>query len=176
MPWYEITKVVHFLGLIALFGAFAIYARAGAHLRTATASSGVRGALVWLDATRAMVNGGMIMMLISGIVMVAIRWRGAVPFTTVGLITLVLIGAVSVIVNRHLRDITAALPAGDGAPPAELRAIIMRPTPWAVSLGRNAAALGVLLIMTLKTGWLASVLIVVVLAAVGAVIGGRLAR
>jgi hypothetical protein len=176
MQWYELTKVVHFLGLIALFGAFAISARAGGHLRSATTLTGVRGALVWLDATRAMVNGGLVMMLLSGIIMVGLRWRGAVPFTTVGMITLLLIGAVSAIVNRHLRDVNGALATGDGAPSSDLRAIIMRPLPWTLSLARNTAALGVLLIMTLKTGWTVSIAIVLLLAIIGAVVGRRLAR
>jgi hypothetical protein len=35
MGWYEIAKVVHFMGLIALFGFFVVYARAGERLRAA---------------------------------------------------------------------------------------------------------------------------------------------
>lgn len=176
MPWYELTKLVHFLGFIALFGAFAIHARAGGYLRGATTVAGIRGALVWLDATRAMLNGGMAMMLASGLVMVGLRWRGAVPFTTIGMIVLLLIGAASLISNRHLRAIAAAIPAGDGPPSAELHAVIREPSPWTVALSRNTAALGVLIIMTLKTGWIASIAIVIVLATLGALIGRRIAR
>ena len=176
MPWYELTKIVHFLGLIALFGGFAIHARAGGYLRGAKTLADIRGALVWLNVTRAMLNGGMVMMLVSGLIMVFLRWRGAVPFTTIGMIVLLLIGAVSVINNRHLRAISAATPPGDGSPSADLRAVILRPLAWTVALSRNTAALGVLIIMTLKTGWIASIAIVVVLAVLGAVVSRRLAR
>lgn len=176
MPWYELTKVVHFLGLIALFGAFAIYARAGGYLRSATTLAGVRGSLVWLDATRPMLNGGAGMVLVSGLAMASLRWRAPVPFVAVGLITLLLIGMVSTVNNRHLKTLSAAIPPGDGSPSPELRAIILQPLPWTVAFARNTAALGALLIMTLKTGWVASIAIVLALAVIGAAVGRRLAR
>ena len=69
---------------------------------------GVRGALVWLNVTRGMLNGGAAMMLASGLVMTGMRWRGAVPFTAVGLVALLLIWVASIINNRHLRDVLRA--------------------------------------------------------------------
>jgi hypothetical protein len=176
MPWYELVKAVHFFGLIALFGAFAIYVRASGHLRAADTLAKERAALGWLDATRGMLSGGTAMMLASGVVMVGLRWRGPIPFTTEGLVTLLLIWVVSLINHRHLRDVAAAAPAADGPTTADLRAVILRPLPWTIMLARNTAALGVLLVMTLKTGWAVSVAIVVILTAIGAVVGRRLAR
>lgn len=42
MPWYSLIKVVHFMGLIALAGAFVIYPRVGARLRASNTLDDVR--------------------------------------------------------------------------------------------------------------------------------------
>ena len=176
MRWYELTKIVHFIGLIALFGFFMINLRAGMQLRAATQLADVRTWLGVLQGSRGMLHGGSGLLLISGIVMIAIRWRGPFPFTTVGMFTLLLMWSLSVVGGRHVRSIRAAIPSGNGSIPDGLRAIILAPRPWAVMAAINGAAAGVLLIMTWKPGWVGAAATILLTSAAGAVIGNASIR
>ena len=177
MPWYELVKVVHFLGLIALFGSFVIYPRAGERLRTAANLADVRSWLGMLELTRGMFHGGVVMMLLSGAGMAAMRWRAPYPFVTVGLIALLFMWVVGSLTGLgHLRAIRAATPEGDGAVPAELSRIIRAARPWTMMFSVNLTALALLLIMTIKPGWAVSLAIAVAFAILGAVIGSTIVR
>jgi hypothetical protein len=176
MRWYELAKIVHFMGLIALFGFFMINLRAGTQLRAATQLADVRTWLGLLQGSRRMLHGGSGLLLISGIVMIAIRWRGPFPFATVGMFTLLLIWSLSVVGGRHLRTIRAAIPSGNGSIPDGLRGIILAPWPWAVMAAINGAAAGVLFIMTWKPGWVGAAATVLLTSAAGAVIGNASVR
>jgi hypothetical protein len=73
MGWYEIAKVVHFMGFIALFGFFVVYARAGMRLRAATTLSEARTWLGMLEDARRMLPGAAVMFIVSGLTMAALR-------------------------------------------------------------------------------------------------------
>lgn len=172
MDWYQIAKVVHFMGLIALFGFFVIYSRAGTNLRASTTMSDARAWLRMLEATKGMLPGGAGMFLVSGFAMVAMRWRGPYPFVTIGFVVLLAIWIVgSLTRSRHLRAIRAVIGDAEGAVPASVRQVILDPVAWGSIATLNGATLGVLFVMTTKVGWVASIAIVVGLAAlVGAIL------
>jgi hypothetical protein len=177
MPWYELTKILHYLGLIALFGFFVIYSRAAPRVRAATTINDLRPWLGLLEAAQPMFPGGAAILLVSGLIMTALRWRGPYPFIAVGLVTLVLIGIASAFTaRRHLRLIRAGVPANDGPVSDQLSAIILNPRPWAIQLAGNGAALGVLFVMTLKRGWAGSIAIVVIAALIAGVAGSSIVR
>jgi hypothetical protein len=165
MGWYELAKVVHFMGLIALFGFFVIYARAGERLRAAGTLAEARAWLGMLEATRGMLPGGAGMFIVSGATMAALRWRGAYPFMVVGFVTLLAIWVLWAMVGpRHLRAMRAVVGDAEGpVSPAVARAIL-EPAPWGTTGALNGAALGVLFVMTTKVGWVAAIAIVVLLA------------
>lgn len=166
MGWYEIAKVVHFLGLIALFGFFVIYVRAGTRLRAATTLSEARIWLGLLEETRGMLPGAAAMFIASGLTMAGLRWRGAYPFITVGLVTLLTIWTVWALVGaRHLRAMRAAVGDTDGPMSATLTRLILDPTRWGTMGALNGAALGVLFMMTTKLGWAAAIAVVLLVAA-----------
>jgi hypothetical protein len=166
MGWYEIAKVVHFMGLIALFGFFVLYPRAGERLRAATSLDEVRSWLGMLDATRGMLPGAAGMFIVSGVAMSYLRWRGPYPFMIVGFVTLIVIVAVwSLVGARHLRAMRAATGDGSGPVPPALSSLILDPTPWGTVGALNGASLGVLFVMTTKLGWVPAIAVVLVLAA-----------
>lgn len=176
MRWYELAKIVHFMGLVALFGFFMINMRSGIQLRAATQLSEARIWLGVLQGARGVLHGGSGLLLISGIVMIALRWRGPFPFATIGLLALLSIWALSVVGGRHLRSIHAAIPSGNGSIPDGLRTIILAPRPWTVTAAMNGAAVGVLLVMTWKPEWIGAAITVLLTSAAGAVIGSRSIR
>jgi hypothetical protein len=177
MGWYEIAKVVHFLGLIALFGFFVLFARAGAGLRTATSVGEVRTWVGVLDASRGMLPGAAVMFLASGLLMAFLRWRGAFPFVAVGMITLIVIWLTgAVVLSRLVRALRNATPESDAPVPAPLAHVILDPTPWGTMGALNGAALGVLFVMTTKIGWAWAIATVVLVAAIAGIVFTALVR
>jgi hypothetical protein len=175
MNWYTIAKFVHFLGVIALFGSFVISARAGTRLRAATTTTEIRTWLDMIEATRPMVEGGAGMLLVSGLTMSLLRWRGAFPFIAVGLVVLIVIGMMSAtIVRSHLASIRRYVSDGN-VPSDDLMLAIHNPAIWSLRFALNAGALGVVFVMTTKPGWIVASAIVVVAATIGALVGQRLA-
>jgi hypothetical protein len=166
MGWYELAKVLHFLGLIALFGFFVLWPRAGAKLRASASLPEARSWLGLLEVARPMLPSGIVMLAVSGAAMAALRWRGPYPFATIGLVAAALIWLTWALVGaRHLRAMRAALAEGDGPLPAPAADVIRDPAPWGVTAALNGAALGVLFVMTTKLGWIASAAVVLALAA-----------
>ena len=167
MDWYQLVKLVHFMGLIALFGFFVLGSRGGGHLRAATTRSEARPWLALLEMARPMLPSGVVMLALSGAVLSWFRWRGAYPFTVVGLVTALLIWALWAFVGaRHLRAIREAIGDADGPISGPLAGLIRNPARWAVWGAMNGAALGVLAVMTLKLGWLGSIAVVLVVTAI----------
>ena len=166
MDWYQLVKIVHFLGLIALFGFFVLYSRAGGRLRAAVT---IREARPWLDlleVARPMLPSGIVMLAVSGALMGWLRWRGAYPFMAVGLVTALAIWlAWAAVGARHLRAIRAALGDDEGTIAPSAAGVLRDPARWGVMGAINGAALGVLVVMTLKLGWVGSIAIVIVGAA-----------
>ena len=177
MPWYQLLKAVHFMGLIALAGAFVIYPRAGAQLRSATTLQGARSWLGLLEATRGMFHGGAAMMLATGAAMTGMQWRAPHAFITVGMIALLLMWiGFSVTGSRHLRAIRAAIGSGDGPLSPSLAQLIRSPGPWRAMFAVNLSALGVLFEMTLKLGWGGAIALVLAFATLGLVVGTAVMR
>ena len=177
MPWYQLLKAVHFMGLIALAGAIIIYPRAGAQLRSATTLHDARSWLGMLELTRGMFHGGAAMMLATGAAMAGIQWRAPHAFIAVGLITLLLMWiGFAVTGSRHLRAIRAAIGGGEGPLPTSLAELIRARGPWTAMFAVNLSSLGVLVEMTLKLGWGGAIALVLAFATLGLVAGVAVMR
>jgi hypothetical protein len=177
MPWYQLTKIVHFMGLVSLVCAFMIYPRVGEKLRGATTLRDARGWLGFLDITRGMFHGGAGMTLLSGIVMTGMRWRAPTAFATVGLIALPIIWITfAVVCAPHMRAMHAALGDAEGPVSPAAAAVLNTPRPWIAIVAMNLTAIGVLFEMTLKLDWLGAILLVAAGAILGTVIGSSSMR
>ena len=170
MNWYQLVKILHFRGLIALFGFFVLASRAGARLRAATTTSDARTCLGLLESARPMLPSGVLVLTISGAIMTGISWRAAYPFVVVGLVASLAIWAAWALTGaRYLRDVRQALEDGDGLIAPAVAARIRDPRAWGAIGALNGAAMGVLAVMTLKPQWAGSIAIVVALAAIAGV-------
>jgi hypothetical protein len=177
MRAYDIARFVHFVGLSALFGAFAIYLRAGIRLRAAETMEQVHAALGLLESTRPMFPAAWVMLLASGIYMVATRWQSLQSWIAAGLVGIVALwGFGAGIGGRHLGAIRAAASDARGPVPGTVSRLIGRPLPWTVMTALNTTALGIMFVMTTKPGWAASFGIVAAAALLGAGVGARLVR
>jgi hypothetical protein len=183
MKWYELVKIIHFMGLISLTGAFIIHLRAGTRLRAAGTMHDVRTWLGLLEIARGMLNGGATMMGLSGLLMFWMRWRtGGAPraFITLGILALITISMLfALIVGRHLKAMNAAAGdgiAGDAPVPADLSRTILQPRPWIVMLSINVMAVTVLFEMTLKLDYIGAIALLAAGAAIGAFAGAAMLR
>src|SRR5436190_12469798 len=88
MPWYELTKVLHFLGLFSFVGFFIAHTRISIALRSAKTTREVRTFATMIESARVMLPSGAAMLLVSGIIMTGMRWRGPYAFATAGLVTI----------------------------------------------------------------------------------------
>jgi hypothetical protein len=117
-----------------------------------------------------MLPSGVIMLTVSGAVMTGISWRAAYPFVVVGLVTSLAIWAMwSLTGARYLDDIRQALGDGDALISRDVATLIRAPRSWGAIGALNGAAMGVLVIMTLKPQWVGSIAIVVALATLSGV-------
>jgi hypothetical protein len=174
---YDIALFIHMIGVIAMFSGFAIYQRAGIRLRSATDMDQVRSWLGLLESTNPMFASGSVMLLISGIYMMAARWRAPLPWiivAVVGLLTIAIVGAT--VSGRHLRRIRTAATGARDSISAELAHRIADSFAWSAVTAVNGLAIGIVFIMSTKPGWAASVGVAIATAALGAVIGARMVR
>ena len=177
MPWYQLVKGIHFMGLVPLAGVFVMYLRVGPRLRAATTLHEGRSWLGLLEMTRPMFHAGAAMMLVTGLIMAGIQWRGPHPFIAVGMITLVAMWiAFALTARRHLRAMRAAVGTGEGAIAPAVAGTLRTPLPWITMFAINFAAVGLIFLMTLKLGWGGSLALVLVLTALGVVAGRAATR
>src|SRR5262245_47835548 len=173
MRLYNVVLFVHMLGFIALFGAFAWYQRSGVRLRRARGLSEVRAWLGVLEATRGMFDGGAAMLLVTGMIMAAMRWRGLFPWIAVAMAGLLGIWIVTSILGRRRgRALEAAATAAgppDSPVPPELSRLIHQQEHWIVMAVPNGIALGIVWLMTNKPEWIESVAVVAGLGVLAAV-------
>jgi hypothetical protein len=168
MPWYNLLLVVHFLGVVAVVGCLMFYARAGGRLRGSVSAAEMPAWITMLGWATRLVGGGAALLLASGLGLAALRWRAPAAFTTVGLVTIVVVGATMGAVGRgQLRPLRGAADAGDAA---LMRRVVEQRGPWIAIAACNGAVIGALFVMTLKPGWLPSIAIAGGAAVAGAAI------
>jgi uncharacterized membrane protein len=157
------------LGLITLFGGFAISVRAGARVRAATRPEEVRTWVRLLQSAAPMFPAGLGLLLLSGLYMMISRWRAPHPWILVGLVGLVVIGVVGGGVGgRRINAMSkaAAVESGDVSP-ERVSELIADPLTWIVMAALNGLALGIVWVMSTKPGWTGSI----VAAAAGTTLG-----
>jgi len=177
MAWYELTKVLHFLGLFSFIGFFIVLTRVGIALRAARTTREVRTLATMLEGVRPMLPSGAAMLLVSGIIMTGMRWRAPYAFAIGGLTTLLVITPIAMIAfKRLIATIRAAVGEHDAGLNDAMRAAINTPSQWGTMFACNTAAVGVLLSMTIKPPWPWVTGFIVVLATIGWFAGSSVAR
>jgi hypothetical protein len=176
MRAHAIAMLVHVLGLIAVFAGFAIQHRAGARLRKTRRYEEARLWAELLLATRAMVPSGAAMLLVSGGYLSRAMWPNLPAWLVVAIASVLFIGVMSLAVGRRFAAMNASLAVGEGPLSTVAKQTIGDTLAWAAHSAANGAALGTLWLMAAKPATLEAVLAVLLPAAIGLVVGARLAR
>lgn len=170
MRLYGIALFIHMTGLIALFDAFVIQQRMGAKVRATAGTDEMRHWAGMLDATRPMAPSGAGMMLLSGAYMTWAMWRQMPPCIQIGFAAVAFIGVAMTMAGARFAALHRA--ASDPAAVAAMR----RGSRWALLCAANGAALGTVWIMSIRPAMLECVLAAALPAAIGWMVGLRLAR
>ena len=158
--------------MIALFGAFVIQQRLGAKVRATAGTDPARHWSEVLDATRPMAPSGAVMMLLSGGYMTWAMWKQMPPYIRAGLASVAFIGVAMGMAGARFAALQRAV-ASDAAAAVDA---VRRGSTWALLCAANGAALGTVWLMSVKPGMAECVLVVALPAAVGWLVGLRLAR
>ena len=177
MPWYELTKVLHYIGFITLIGFFIVYTRVRITFASAKTTREAHQLVAVLDASRGMLPAGSAILLLSGIIMTGMRWRSPYAFPIGGIVTLLVITPVAMsFLKKQIATMRAALGAGDAGLSDAMRAAINTPRQWGMMMACNLAVAGTLLIMTLKPGWMFVTGVLVVFPIFGYFLGASMAE
>ena len=175
MRAYAVAMSVHMLGLVALFGGFILQHRTLARLRAATGYADARLWAELLIASRPMIPGGALMLLLSGGYLSRPLWRDLPVWIHVATAAVLFIGVVGLVVARQSGRIATALRSGEGPVMRADRAPLSSGPVWGLHAAANGAALGSIWLMSARPEAIEGSLVVAVPALVGATIGARLA-
>ena len=172
MNFYTMALFAHFLGFIALFGAFVIHWRADRRLRMATNMDQARECIAFLNATGPMFPAGSLFLVLSGLYMTGVQWSFRTPWIVMalgGVVAMAIAGGA--VGRRQGKALEAKASSASGPIPAELAEVIRRRGPGIVNLTVNGGALGIVWIMAAKPGWAGSIAAILIGAVAGAVFG-----
>lgn len=175
---YLIVLFFHFLGLIALAGGFVVFHRTIGALRRANTVEQARDWFAVLATSRPMIQGGLGLLVLTGLAMGGMNWRGAYPWLVAALVGAIVVGGLAGGgAGVWMRSTKAMLDsAASGAIPAPLAAQLRMPRPWIAIACANGLVLGVVWVMTTKPGWIESFAVLIVTAVAGAWTGSSLAK
>ena len=174
---YEMALFIHMLGLITLFIGFGILQRAGLRVRRAKTSNEAGQWLEFMRPVGRMLPSGTAMLFLSGVYMMDQAWTLETPWIAVGLVSVILLGVGSIILTRCVRALEKHLGRGRtwALAPGGAREV-QHSVLWTTATTLNALALAVVLVMSFKPGWTASVGIALAGILVGACAGPIVAR
>ena len=166
MTLYTLANYLHVLGAMGIVAALCLEWTIVLRLRTAESVEQARQWLGLAGMQRVIGSGSLIGLLVGGLYMAGTRWGGA-GWVAVGLLALVLIGALGAYNGIRLDRIRKSLVAPTGQLSAELRERI-RHSSFVLSIHvRAAVLLGVVFIMTAKPDLNASLVTLVLSVLVG---------
>lgn len=175
---YLIVLFFHFVGLIALAGGFVVFHRTMGGLRRASTVEQARDWFGVLATSRPMIQGGLGLLVLTGLAMGGMNWRGAYPWLVAALAGAIVVGGLAGGgAGVWMRRTKAMLDGGaSGAIPAALTEQLRMPRPWIAIACANGLVLGVVWVMTTKPDWIGSFAVLIVTGAAGAWIGSGIAK
>lgn len=176
--FYTVALFAHILGVLGLFLAMGLELTCMLRLRRAQSVEQFRE---WTSLSRLLDRVFPIttlLLLAGGVSMVIISWGWTTGWIDVSLVVVVLASVLGPTVNgRRLGAIHAeAASAPVGPAPTTLTDKIQDPVLWSSVLAMVASAIGVVVLMTFKPGWVGALVIIVVAILVGLIAGFSLGQ
>ena len=169
MDLYDSLKTIHMIGAALLFVSLGFEAVAARRLRRAATADRARRAFRTLRRAGRAGLAAAAVILIPGVWMMALRW-GPVSWTVTALVGIAIMAFASFRARPALADLDATLQRASAEVPHRVPASLPRAVAWSLWL-RASIAIGILVLMNAKPGWVGSTTILVV----GVLIGLALA-
>ncbi|TMG57239.1 MAG: hypothetical protein E6H84_01005 [Chloroflexi bacterium] len=167
MTVYAVALFLHIVGALGLFAALALEWTALSGFRRSTTAEQVTDWSTIYGALRRIGPVSIGLLLVFGLYMMATAW-GPTPWIGLGILALVVIAALGAFNGIQITRVLRQNAGRTGPLSSESRNALHRPT-FVLSLRlRTALALGVVLIMTVKTDLVTSVAVLVITLALGA--------
>jgi hypothetical protein len=168
MP-YKVALFIHVVSVLALFTAAGIEITGMVGLRRSATVETVRA---WARGTAFLGRVfpiSSVVILLSGIFMMVAAWPRNTPWAITALVALVVLAILGGAINgKRLEAIHVAAEAAPAGPvPATLRQQINDPVLWTAVQTMTVGALGIVYLMTVKPGWVASVVCMLIAFAIG---------
>jgi len=167
---YLLVKFLHIASVIAAFVAAGILHAALLRLRAAEDARSARSAVATLARVGPKMPLFLLALMLTGGWLTQLHWSFNLPFAGIGIVGLLVMGAVSgVVVKPRTRTIYARLAKVEGTLDVEHRALVRDPTLWAAAHIPAPLAAGIVFDMVVKPGWAGSLGAVAVAVALGMV-------
>ncbi len=158
MNTYSIALFFHIVGALGFSAALGLEWTRLRQIQGATTTEQVRASMQIYKSVRRFGMASMLTILVFGFYMAAVAWGGP-AWITVALGSLVLIIALTVVLTRpRIAAIEQALHSEKGPLSPDLHQLANHPLLWISIQTRVAIALGVVFLMTVKPGWVGSLL------------------
>ena len=167
---YSIALFLHVLGALGMFAALGIEWTSLRNLSKAADAQEARGWLGLFMVLRRFYPLSFVALLVTGIYMMAVSWGGA-PWIAIGLLGLLALPAIAgFMTGRRVRTIGPEL--GESAElDASLRARLADPALLLSHRLRVGLAVGIIYLMTVKPGWIGSLVAIAAFTGLGALAG-----
>ena len=160
MDAYSIALFLHIVGAVGFFVALALEWADLSQIRRALALEQVRASMAVLKNVRKVGFVSMLTAVITGIYMMVTVWRSeAWTVVTIASLLLVIVLA-QVLTAPRMMPIGKALVTEKGPLPKTFHSLANNPLLWISIQTRIAIALGIVLLKTVKPGWVGSLLII----------------
>jgi hypothetical protein len=168
---YSVSLFVHVLGAAGLFVALGLEWAALRGLLQATTAPEARGWLGLFPILRRIYPWTFVAILTSGVYMMVVEWAER-PWIILGLLAMLALPPVgAVMTGRRMRRIVPALEDVPGALEPEIRTRLADPALRLSLRLRVGLAVAIVFLMTVKPGWIGSLIAIIALTGLGALIG-----
>jgi hypothetical protein len=168
---YSVSLFVHVLGAAGLFVALGLEWAALRGLLRATTAPEARGWLGLFPILRRIYPWTFVAILTSGVYMMVVEWAER-PWIILGLLAMLALPPVgAVMTGRRMRRIVPALEDVPGALEPEIRTRLADPALRLSLRLRVGLAVAIVFLMTVKPGWIGSLIAITAFTGLGALIG-----
>jgi len=178
MSLYPFALFLHIVAVLGLFIATGIEWTTLFGVRSAKNVAQVRQFMNVNTAFELVFPVAALLILVAGLYMTFTVWGWSQAWINVSLLALISMGILGPTINaRRMKAIhISAELTPDGPVPASLKKQINNRVLWTTVQAMSFADLGIIYLMTIKPGWIESIVVIIVTATVGAIVAQRMLR
>lgn len=178
MSLYPYALFLHIVAVLGLFIATGVEWTTLFGVRSAKNVAQVRQFMNVVAAFELVFPVAALLIMVAGLYMTFTVWGWSHGWISVSLLALILMGILGPTINaRRMKAIYASARATpDGPVPASLKKLINNRVLWTSVMAMSFVDLGIIYLMTIKPGWIETIVVMIVAAAAGAILAQLVLR